>query len=312
MNETHRHVRMLRGEGDVSVTTWSTSSTATAAGATETGGKGTHVLLLHGFTQTAHSFVDAAAFLVKGLEADASVARPVLVHGMSLRGHGRSSWTASYSRAAMAEDVEAVANALGLESFFLVGMSLGASVSVEASMPSRLGSRVRKLVLIDWAPIEDPAEVSKGVQAILMLFSRRWDTFEDAVAEMHMFNPRRSLENLRDRLQHQLHKVKQPPGEDDAGQDKWRWNTDPSIVAALSTDHPHQWEDVARLTMPVLLVRGAVSDVLSPERAAKLARTIPNCKLVEVSKAGHSVAGDNPEEFARVTLAFWGVRPSSM
>ena len=280
-------------QGDVHVVSWSLGEAKQTSSSSSPPSSGAAVVMLHGFTQTNHSFVDAAPLLL------ADMPRGTKVHSVSLRGHGKSAWTETYTRHEMAADVVRAVDDLGVGSFFLVGMSLGASISVEVA--SMLGKRVKSLVLVDWAPIDSlEGMLPRGVEAILALFARRWDTFEEAVQEMHAFNPRRSIDNIRDRLRHQL----QLAHED--GKEVYRWATDPKLIESLAADAGRsQWDTVRKLSVPCLLVRGAMSDVLSPERAKQLVDAIPGCKFAEVSGAGHSVAGDNPRGFAEVVAPFF-------
>ena len=47
----------------------------------------------------------------------------------------------------------------------------------------------------------------------------------------------------------------------------------------------------AELTVPTLLVRGRVSDLLSEEGARELLELVPHAQMVDVAGAGHMVAG---------------------
>jgi esterase len=65
-----------------------------------------------------------------------------------------------------------------------------------------------------------------------------------------------------------------------------------------------RWAMLARITCPTLLIRGADRDLLSGETAERMARTIPNCRLVEVAGSNHPVPFDNPQGFRRVVDEF--------
>jgi pimeloyl-ACP methyl ester carboxylesterase len=85
---------------------------------------------------------------------------------LDLRGHGRSEppENGDYSIAAMAEDVAAVVDALGLERFVLVGHSMGGGVAL--SYAGAHPDRVAGLLLLD--PIGDGKQISPaGAQSFL-------------------------------------------------------------------------------------------------------------------------------------------------
>ena len=107
-------------------------------------------------------------------------------------------------------------------------------------------------------------------------------------------------------------RMKQQLRETETGE--WMWNTDPSIVndaSARASELPEvMWQKVRELTMPVLFVRGAQSDVVQPESAKKFVEMIRQSPsagtaiFAEVPKAGHSVAGDNPAGFMEAIRPF--------
>jgi pimeloyl-ACP methyl ester carboxylesterase len=63
-------------------------------------------------------------------------------------------------------------------------------------------------------------------------------------------------------------------------------------------------EAASRLRCPVLVLRGADSDVLSQKGAEEVAALIPNAQLETVEKAGHLAAGDNPHSTVNLVGTF--------
>ncbi|MEX2207249.1 MAG: alpha/beta hydrolase [Myxococcota bacterium] len=63
-------------------------------------------------------------------------------------------------------------------------------------------------------------------------------------------------------------------------------------------------EVATALRCPTLLVHGAASPVLTREMAERFAAGLPCVELVSIAGAGHSVAGDKPDEFVKVVEAF--------
>ena len=66
-----------------------------------------------------------------------------------------------------------------------------------------------------------------------------------------------------------------------------------------------QWEALAKISCPTLVVRGAASDFLSPEIADRMVdEVLQDGRLAVVAQAGHSVMSDNPAGFLEAVAAF--------
>ncbi len=66
-----------------------------------------------------------------------------------------------------------------------------------------------------------------------------------------------------------------------------------------------QWDALAKLPCPTLVVRGAASDILSPDVADRMVdEVLQRGTLAVVPQAAHSVATDNPEGFEEAVCAF--------
>jgi pimeloyl-ACP methyl ester carboxylesterase len=65
------------------------------------------------------------------------------------------------------------------------------------------------------------------------------------------------------------------------------------------------WDALARIPCPTLVVRGAASDILSPEIADRMVDDVlPKGQLAVVPRSAHSVMTDNPAGFAEAVGAF--------
>ena len=58
------------------------------------------------------------------------------------------------------------------------------------------------------------------------------------------------------------------------------------------------------LTIPILLIRGKLSDVVSPEGVQHFLATVPQAEFVELSNAGHTAAGDDNDAFSEAVVTF--------
>ena len=65
------------------------------------------------------------------------------------------------------------------------------------------------------------------------------------------------------------------------------------------------WEALEKIFCPTLVIRGAASDILSPETADRMVdEVLVDGRLIVVPQAAHSVATDNPEAFNRAVCDF--------
>ena len=59
-------------------------------------------------------------------------------------------------------------------------------------------------------------------------------------------------------------------------------------------------------TIPILLIRGRLSDVVSEEGVKDFLAKVPSAEFVELSGAGHTAAGDDNDAFTEVVVRFIG------
>jgi pimeloyl-ACP methyl ester carboxylesterase len=246
------------------------------------------VILLHGGGQTRHSWSRAVDSLIDaGLQ----------VINFDARGHGDSDWSpaGAYALSDRAADLRAVVADLRVP-FVLVGASLGGATAIQAVHE---GLRPAGVVLVDIVPEPDP----RGIERIVGFMHGHKDGFasvDDAAVAVAAYNPQRArpsdtsglMKNLRAR---------------DDGRLYWHW--DPRILDTAPTTH-HIVVERATATlgelvdMPVLLVRGLSSDVVSEAGIAAFRRQVPRLEILDVAGAGHMVAGDRNDAFNDGVIAF--------
>jgi pimeloyl-ACP methyl ester carboxylesterase len=253
------------------------------------------VVLLHGGGQTRHAW---------GATASALARRGWYALSLDLRGHGDSAWApdGDYSVDALVADLRCVVGRLHAPPA-IVGASLGGITALlaegEAAVPAS-----RAIVLVDVAPrVERP-----GVDRILRFMRGKPEGFaslEEAADAVAAYNPHRPRPADTTGLRKNLRKG--PDG-------RYRWHWDPAVIGGErrpnATQDPERMEAAARrLTVPVLLVRGRLSDLLSEEGARAFLALVPHAAYADVSDAGHMVAGDRNDAFTRAVVDFLaGVR----
>lgn len=273
------------------------------------------VLLLHGGGQTRHSWRRTGERLAElGWSAVA----------VDARGHGDTDWDPAqdYSHRAMADDLDAIVPQLD-EPPVLVGASMGGITALVAQARApRLG---RALVLVDITPKLEPA----GIKHIFEFMTSAPDGFaslEEAADAIAAYNPNRPRPSNLSGLKKNLR----------LRDGRWHWHWDPAFMKIrdearrelgdeVLPDHERpdlfagaadmtaeEFADEAEKTLqtdqlraaarairvPVLLVRGKQSDIVSEEGVAELLELIPHAQYVDVTGAGHMVAGDDNDVFA--------------
>jgi pimeloyl-ACP methyl ester carboxylesterase len=253
------------------------------------------VVFLHGGGQTRRSWGRAAAAVAeRGWQAIT----------VDLRGHGESDWSedGDYRVTTFAGDVLEVLRQLPPRPV-LVGASLGGFTAMLLAGELSPAS-VRAVVLVDIVPNMDPS----GATRIHGFMNDRMDSgfasldeVADAIQEYNPHRPRPTdLDGLRTNLRER--------------DGRWYWHWDPKFIDGTSALPPIEVTEVDRLytaidailrtEVPMLLVRGQMSDLVTEERANEFIARFPEIDFVDVGGAGHMVAGDRNDLFAGAVVDF--------
>jgi pimeloyl-ACP methyl ester carboxylesterase len=251
------------------------------------------VVCLPGLSRTAADFHPLAVALAQNPE------RPRRVLALDYRGRGRSEWDrdpANYTPQVELGDVLAVLTALGVGPAIVVGTSRGGilAMMLAALRPTALAG----LVLNDIGPVIEP----KGLMRIKGYVGKlpRPKSFEDG-AEI--------LRRLFDTQFPKLTTEQWLAGAQRAWEDrngKLVPSYDVRLARTLDRISPERplpslWKEFDALSrVPVMVVRGANSDVLSPETLAAMRARRPDLDVLEVADQGHTPLLAEPPTLARV------------
>ncbi|MBT5110999.1 MAG: alpha/beta hydrolase [Rhodospirillaceae bacterium] len=246
------------------------------------------VALMHGGGQTRHAWKGAGETL--GAAGYHAVA-------FDARGHGDSDWADSdaYGPDFMVEDLRSVTRALGEDKPILVGASMGGGISLVAVGEETIAAAA--LVLVDMAPQTEP-EGRKKIQEFMAQKPDGFDSLEEVAEAISNYQPHRKRPRNLDGL---AKNVRLGAG------GKYRWHWDPARRAQLNNDGSRRerlTKCADQLTLPTLLVRGGLSDVLSEEGAQSFLKQCPHAEYVNVENAAHMVAGDRNDIFADSVIGF--------
>lgn len=253
------------------------------------------VVFLHGGGQTRRSWGRAAAAVAR---------RGYQAVTVDLRGHGESDWSSDgdYRVTSFAADVVEVLRGLP-PGPVLVGASLGGftSMLLAGEMAPGIPSAI---VLVDIVPNMEQS----GANRIHAFMSDRVESgfgsleeVADAIAEYNPHRPRPTdLEGLTTNLRRRG--------------DRWYWHWDPQFISGTAAFPPFEVTDADRMHeavaailrngLPMLLIRGQMSDLVSQERADEFLARFPQVEFADVRGAGHMVAGDRNDIFAGAVLDF--------
>ncbi|MFZ2060064.1 MAG: alpha/beta hydrolase [Candidatus Binatus sp.] len=252
------------------------------------GGTGTPILFLHGGGLTAHTWDCVAVMLRDRFRCVA----------LDQRGHGDSEWspTIDYRIAAHVGDIEGFIDSMRLERPILVGQSMGGLNSI--AYATRHSDAMRAMVIVDVAP-----EISTSGAERIRDFAGtpELDSPDAFLDRATRFNPLRDPAVLRRSLHYNLRET--PAGKWVFKHDQRRRSDD--AMRAFTEDRTRFADHVSKISCATLVVRGALSDVLTDDSAEKFARSLPNGRLARVEKSGHNVQGDNPRALLDAMLSFF-------
>ena len=253
---------------------------------------GPAVVFLHGGGQTRHSWGGTATHVAeRGWQAIT----------LDARGHGESDWSPNgdYRLSSFASDVAAVLDQLAIKPM-LVGASLGGLTSIMLTGELHPGVAAG-VVLVDIIPDMEQAGADR-IQAFMAdKLDEGFGSLEEVADAIAAYNPHRPRPTDLSGLTKNLRKRG----------DRWFWHWDPVFVGGTADLPPSEIMDRDRLNaavgamgVPTMLVRGRVSDLVSEAGAKAFLERFPHVEFVDVSGAGHMVAGDRNDAFTAAVLDF--------
>ncbi|QDT01024.1 alpha/beta fold hydrolase [Adhaeretor mobilis] len=242
----------------------------------ETHGKGTPVVLLHGFPLDAQMWQPQ----VEALSAGYQVIVP------NLRGYGGSTQTEQDGTEGVtmrqyADDIIALLDELSInEPVVLAGFSMGGYVAWQFAL--NYPERLKALIACDTRVIADPPEAREKRQKMASLMQSAKDT--EAATSML------SVMLATSKQQHApsvAEKVKE-----------MILRQSPLAVAAAQLGmaaRPDVTERLKEITCPALVVCGAEDAISPPAEMRGIANALPNASFLEIPNAGHMTTLENPQ-----------------
>ena len=255
------------------------------------------LLCLHGLTRNARDFADLAERYSPRWR----------VIALDFRGRGSSDYdplSSRYNPLIYAGDVLQLLDQLMIEKAVFVGTSLGGLVTM--TIAAMAPARIRASILNDVGPDIDPA----GIGRILAYVGKdvrfsSWDEAANAIAA-----------NCGDSFERYTHDdwVRMAKRNCREENGEIRFDYDMAIIEPFRTSGPipkvDLWPLFAALgEKPLLVVRGARSDLLTEATVQRMLRVAPGMKLATVAGVGHAPELNEPEAIAAIDEFLAGIEP---
>ncbi len=246
------------------------------------------ILMLHGGGQNRHSWKNTGRILADG---------GFHVVALDSRGHGDSdrSPTANYAVETLCSDTLQVLYQIGRPTV-LVGASMGGLTGILAAHEGG-PELVTKLVLVDVVPRFEK-DGSARIRDFMFRHVDGFDSLEQAADAVAEYLPHRERPRSTDGLTKNLR----------LRDGRWYWHWDPAFLTKPGDDPFDRVDKLERaavnLDIPILLIRGKLSDVVSTEGVQDFLAKVPRAEFVELSGAGHTAAGDDNDAFSDAVTQF--------
>ena len=230
---------------------------------------------VHGLTGNAHNF-DALAGVL---------AAKYHVISVDVRGRGDSNWgpPTEYLPQNYVTDLAKMLEELRVARASLIGTSMGGIISMMYA--GGWPERVERLAINDIGPEIDPV----GAARIASYVGEAPERFKDIGEVVKYYKENYpAMAKLADSVVAEQVKWSVKPGTDG----NLAWKMDPNVRRPLRGGTAQQrldlWVPYARIACPILIVRGADSDILDRATASRMCKVLKRAKVVEVPGVGHA------------------------
>ena len=247
------------------------------------------ILCMHGLTRNSRDFADLAQML--------SDEWRVIVPEM--RGRGDSEYAKdsdTYNPLTYVSDIDALLAQEGIDRFVAIGTSLGGLMTM--LMAAMNPDRIAAVVLNDVGPVVDPAGIDRIREYVGQGRSYpSWIHAARSLSEVHHESfPAFELEDWLEMAKRGM--VVQQNG-------RIAFDYDMTIAEPFAKDEgaapPDLWPAYQALAgRPLLIVRGALSDLLTEETLAEMQRRLPDSSATTIPNIGHAPLLEDPLAVAAI------------
>jgi pimeloyl-ACP methyl ester carboxylesterase len=250
------------------------------------------VVCLPGLTRNSKDFHEIATHLASRYR----------VLCLDLRGRGQSGWDPdwrNYHPGTYINDTWNLLDQLGITTFIILGTSLGGLLAM--IMASQQPGRVRAVILNDVGPEADPAGYTRILESLDESSEvRDWQDAARLCEQNHLKSlPNMPMEFWQD-YAHRTYREGadgRPEIEIDPCVFEAIRKGDLSLIAGIQVD---PWVVFRAITMPCLVLRGELSDILSGEIVERMTAVKPDLQRAVIPNRGHAPLLFEPESLAAI------------
>ncbi len=256
------------------------------------GGVGLKPLVcIHGLTGNAHNFDPVAPNFVAKYH----------VISLDVRGRGDSQWgpPQNYNYATYVSDLAAFLDLLNFDRVSLLGTSMGGIISMIYA--GDFPDRVERLALNDIGPELNPVGLARIVDYVSHA-PLEFGSFAEVIEYYRRTYPPAagvSEERLAEFSRWAVRETENG---------RFTWKMDPEVrklrAAQADSSLATLWDSYRRIKAPVLVLRGAESDLLSAETVRKMCEAHPNTEVVELPGVGHAPFLTEPQALSALRKFF--------
>jgi pimeloyl-ACP methyl ester carboxylesterase len=219
------------------------------------------------------------------------------VVALDTRGHGDSDRApgADYAIETLTDDVLSVLDAIS-RPVVLIGASMGGLTGILVAAHAG-PEQVRKLVLVDVVPRYEK-DGSARIRDFMFSHVNGFESLEQAADAVAAYLPHRRRPRNPAGLRKNLR----------LRDGRWHWHWDPAFLTKPADNPALRTEKIEAaatgLKIPILLIRGKFSDVVSADGVRDFLEKVPDAEFVELSEAGHTAAGDDNDAFSAAVVEF--------
>jgi len=241
-------------------------------------GKGTPLLILHGFLGSGDNWISLGRKFAKHFE----------VHLVDLRNHGRSFHDDEMDFEVMAEDIIAYCGFYKLDKITIIGHSMGGKVAMFLATQQQVA--IQKLIVADIAPKAYNRGHDFILEALHKVDFSKHKTRSDIAKVLSQYIDKENI------IQFLLKNIYRK------NTDEWRFrfnlevliNDYENIITALPTNSQFEGE--------TLFLKGEYSNYITGFDTALIEAHFPNVKIITIPKSGHWLHAENPDEFYKEVI----------